>query len=86
MSNHLPLLKLKLEIESIVLTRILDLLSPPPPPFFIPLSLYRSLSHAMLERADSYLWSQRPSAVGPQIVAVQNLERPAEQAKVCYFV
>ena len=39
----------------------------------------------MLERVDSYLWSQRPSAVGPQIVAVQNMEQPPDQDMVIDF-
>ena len=59
-------------------------LVPPPTPPPPTLSLSRSLAHSMLERVDSYLWTQRPTAVGPQIVMVQNLDKQLDQSKVQY--
>ena len=33
------------------------------------------MAHTLLEKIDRYLWSQRPTAVSPQVVVVKNIKK-----------
>lgn len=40
----------------------------------------RAVAHSLLERVDRYLWSPRPSTLGPHIYSTFNTEKAAENA------
>lgn len=46
------------------------------------LCLCRGVAHALLEKVDRYLWSPRPSALGPHVYSSLTVERDTDTHKV----
>ena len=40
---------------------------------------YRSVAHMLLEKLDQYLWSARPTAIGPNIAAIHEDDKGDEE-------
>ncbi len=43
----------------------------------------RVVAHGLLEKVDRYLWSPRPSVIGPHIYSILATEKDGDTMKVC---